>query len=211
MARLGRTPEQREIIGCYTLVVPVRVHISAEDRFDDVCRAVSASAKAASAHKSIGFTSIMKILKEEYGITEPSMYAFNWYSKVIRSDTPVRVRFSTSGEMREHLMWNVFAGTDGITSAFDYCEGVYNAERAEYLADSLCAIIKSGAENPAVREIPLTGEKETARLSEIFGTSYAIDDNATIPSLFRDAAKKYKDAPALYADGKSSPIPSWTN
>lgn len=124
MARLGRTPEQREIIGCYTLVVPVRVHISAEDRFNDVCRTVSASAKDASAHKSIGFTTIMKMLKEEYGITEPSMYAFNWYSKVIRSDTPVRVRFSTSGEMREHLMWNIFAGTDGITSAFDHCEGV---------------------------------------------------------------------------------------
>lgn len=202
MARAGRTPEQSDIIGCYTLVVPVRVHISADDSFDDACRAVSASAKDASAHKSIGFTSIMKTLREEYGMTEPSMYGFNWYNKVLQSDTPIRLRFSTSGEMRDHLMWNIFADKDGISSDFACRDGVYDAERAEYLADSLCAIIKSGAKNSLVREIPLTGEKEEKRLAEIYGTAYEIDDNATIPSLFRDAAKKYKDAPALYADGK---------
>lgn len=127
MARAGRTPEQSDIIGCYTLVVPVRVHISADDSFDDACRAVSASAKDASAHKSIGFTSIMKTLREEYGMTEPSMYGFNWYNKVLQSDTPIRLRFSTSGEMRDHLMWNIFADKDGISSDFACRDGVYDA------------------------------------------------------------------------------------
>lgn len=204
MARLGRTSEQADIIGCYTLVIPVRVHIFADDSFDDVCRAVSVSAKAASAHKSIGFSSILKVLGEEYGITEsPSMYGFNWYSRPLQSETPIRLHFSTDGAMQGHLTWNIFTDKNGLTSAFDLRNGVYDATRAEYFADSLCSVILSGMENPNVRNISLTAHKETERLSAICGTSYEIDDSATIPSLFGNAAKQYANATALYAGGQS--------
>lgn len=204
MARLNRSPSEMETIGCYTQVVPVRIHISSEDSFDDVCRAVSASAKAASAHKAAGFSSIMRILREGHGIAEsPSMYDFNWYSRPLQSETPVRLRFSTAGEMRGHLAWNIFTDRNGLTSSFDLRDGVYDATRAEYLSDSLCSIIRGGEGNPRVRNISLTAREETKRLSAVCGTEYGIDGSATIPSLLRSAAKRYGSAPALFADGRS--------
>lgn len=204
MARRNRIPDESETIGCYTLVVPVRIHISAKDRFDDVCRAVSTSAKAASTHKAIGFSSILKILKEEYGITEtPSMYGFNWYSRPLQSETPICLRISVAGEMQGHLTWNIFTEKEGLTSTFDLHNGIYDTVCAKYLADSLCSIIHSGEENPEVPNISLTAREETERLSAIYGTAYEIDSGATIPSLFRNAARQYANAAALYADGQS--------
>lgn len=204
MARLNRSPSEMETIGCYTLVVPVRIHISPEDSFDEVCRAVSASAKAASAHKSVGFSSIMRTFREISGrIGSPSMYGFNWYSRPLQSETPIRLRFSTEGEMQGHLTWNIFTDKDGLNSDLDMRNGIYDTARGGYVLDSLCAIIRSGEENPQVRNISLTAHKETKRLSAICGTEYKIDGSATIPSLLRCAAKRYGAAPALYSDGRS--------
>lgn len=204
MARLNRSSSEMETIGCYTLLVPVRVHISSEDSFDEVCRAVSASAKAASAHKSIGFSLIMRTFRETSGLGgSPSMYGFNWYSRPLQSETPIRLQFSTAGEMQGYLTWNIFTGKDGLHSDLELRNGIYDTVRGEYIFDSLCAIIRSGEENPPVRSIALTAHKETERLSTICGAEYKIDGLATIPSLLRCAAKRYGTAPALYADGRS--------
>lgn len=200
MARRNRTGAESDVIGCYTLVVPVRVHISAEDRFDDVCRKLSASAKAASAHKSIGYSAILKILKEEHGIAEaPSMYGFNWYSRSLQSTTPIMLRISTAGEMQGHLTWNVFTEREGLTSSFDLRNGIYDADRAKYLSESLCGILRMGVNDPAVRQIPVVAAEERKRLSQVRGVTYETDGEATIPSLFRDAVRRYGKAAALYS------------
>lgn len=204
MPRLNRTSDEAETIGCYTLVVPVRIKISAKDRFDDVCRLLCASAKEASEHKSIGYSSILKILKEECGIVEaPSMYGFNWYSRPLQSETPIRLNISVAGEMQGHLTWNIFTDKKGLTSTFDLRSGVYDTVRAKYLIDSLCSMIRNGKVNPEVCAIPLAAQEEKERLFEIYGTEYEISGDATIPSLFRDAARRYGNAVAIYADGQS--------
>lgn len=204
MARLNRAQNELDTIGCYTLVVPVGIHITAEDRFDDVCRNLSASAKSASAHKSIGYSAILKILREEHGISEsPSAYGFNWYSKPLGSDTPIELTISTDGEMQGHLTWNIFTQKDGLRSTFDLRDGVYDEERACLLLDSLCEILRGGAENQTVAEIPIVGSAEKEKLSEIHGTKYEIDGDATIPSLFRAAARRNPNDPCLYSGERS--------
>lgn len=204
MARLNRSAEELDTIGCYTLVVPVRLRISAEDRFDDICRKLSMAAKAASAHKSIGYSAILKILREENGITEaPSSYGFNWYSRALQSATPIELRVSTSGEMQGHLTWNIFAQKQGLTSSFDLRNGIYDAERAGCLAESLCGILRSGLENREIRKISVVAAREREKLSLIHGASYETDGEATIPSLFRAAVRGNRDALALCAGEQS--------
>lgn len=204
MARRNRSASESETIGCYTLVVPVRIHIAADERFDDVCRNLSAAARAASARKSIGYSAILKILREEYGLSEaPSAYGFNWYSQVLQSTTPVELRISTAGELQGHLTWNIFAQKEGLTSSFDMRNGIYSSERAKSLAESLCEILRGGTENRCVRQIRIVAAGEKEKLSLIRGTAYEIDGGATIPSLLREAARRNKDAVAIYAGERS--------
>ena len=204
MARRNRGAAESETIGCYTLVVPVRIHIAADERFDDVCRNLSAAAKEASAHKSIGYSAILGILREEHGITEsPSMYGFNWYSQALHSTTPIELHISTAGGMQGHLTWNIFAQKEGLTSSFDLRNGIYDTGRASCLAESLCEILSSGMENREIRQIPIVSALEKKKLSLIRGASYEINGEATIPSLFREAVRRNREAAALCAGTQS--------
>lgn len=204
MARRNRGAAQAETIGCYTLLVPIRVRIAAHDRFDDVCRTVCVAAKAASAHKGIGYSAIARILREEQAMRgAPSMYGFNWYALALQSATPMELRISTAGEMQGHLTWNLFTQKEGLTSYFDLRNGIYDAERAEYLAESLREILRRGAQNEPVSQIPVVAAREKERLSLIRGASYETDSEATISSLFQKAARRSADAPALYVGAQS--------
>lgn len=204
MARRNRGEAESQTVGCYTLVVPVRIHIAADDRFDDVCRKLSAAAKQASSHKSIGYSAILKILREEHGITEaPPLYGFNWYSRALQSTTPIELCISTAGEMQGHLTWNIFAQKEGLTSSFDLRNGIYDEGRAHCLIESLCGIVCSGKENSEIGQIQIVAAREKEKLSHIRGAEYETDGAATIPSLFRDAARRNGDAVALYAGAQA--------
>lgn len=204
MARRNRGIAQSQTVGCYTLVVPVRIRIASDDLFDDVCRNLFSAAKAASAHKSIGYSAILKILREEHGISEaPSMYGFNWYSQALQSTTPIELRISTAGEMQGHLTWNIFTQKEGLISSFDLRKGIYDYSRANFLAESLCAIVHDGTKNRKIGQIPVVAAGEKKKLSLICGTAYEIDGEATIPSLFRAAARRNGEAVALYAGERS--------
>lgn len=204
MARRNRGVAESETVGCYTLVVPVRIHIDVNDRFDDVCRNISAASKAASAHKSIGYSAILKILREEHGISEaPSVYGFNWYSRALQSTTPIELSISTAGEMQGHLTWNIFAQEEGLISSFDLRNGIYDIDRASCLAESLCEILRSGMDNSEIRQIRIVAAREKEKLSRVVGTAYETDGEATIPSLFRNAARRNKDAVALCVGSQS--------
>ena len=54
MPRLNRRPEEMETLGCYTLLVPVRIHIDGKDSFLDVVRKAAKAGREASKHKGYG-------------------------------------------------------------------------------------------------------------------------------------------------------------
>lgn len=99
MPRLNRTREQMDILGCYTLLVPVRVQVDGGDSFAALCRKVKEAARAASAHKGCGFDRILSALREESIIGESlSEYVFNFYRFSFCADFRYRVRFSVAGK-----------------------------------------------------------------------------------------------------------------
>ncbi len=109
MPRLGRTAEQLDTLGCFTLLVPVRVKTDITDSFAALCRKTAHASREASRHKYTGFDKILSILREEGTISESlSEYVFNFYRFQYQTDLAYQVRFSVAGDMHNHLTFSLF-------------------------------------------------------------------------------------------------------
>lgn len=203
MPRLGRTPDQMDVLGCFTLLVPVRVRTECKKEgrrsFAVLCLEAECAAREASAHKRVGFDRILAVLRGDGTISEAlSEYVFNFYRYQYHTELDYRVRFSVAGDMSNHMTFNLFYDRDGsLNLQFDYNKQYYTKDRAVYFADALCAILEQG-----VRENVLSqpvGEAEYQKVVSIAGKQIDIRDDLTIPSLYRLAANRYRDRPAVYA------------
>ncbi len=217
MPRLNRTPEQMDTLGCYTLLVPVRVRVEGTDSFAALCRRVKRASGEASAHKGCGFDRILSVLRDENIIGESlSEYVFNFYRFSFQAGFPYSVRFSVAGEMSNHLTFNLFGNEKkSLDLQPDYQESIYTEEKARYFCDAILSVVAQGI--TGVREvrsglvptaghtveklsdITTVGEAEYRQVTSVAGKSFPIEKELTIPALLRRAAKKHQDAPALYA------------
>ena len=89
MPRLARTQEQMSTIGCYTLLVPVRVTVNQNESFSQLCHRVEIASREASAHKNFGYDKILENLRDNDIVTEAiSEYVFNFYRYEFNTDIP---------------------------------------------------------------------------------------------------------------------------
>lgn len=205
MPRLNRTEGQRRILGCYTLLVPVRVSIEETDTFPELCRSLQHAAKEASAHKELGFEQILSALREADAAGESlSEYVFNFYRFSFQTKLTYRVRFSVAGAMQNHMTFNLFYNEKGgLDLQFDYRKGIYTEESTDYLRDALFRILSEGMQTEEERK-PLSrqsivGKAEELDVTSVTGKTIPIPEDLTIPSLFRRAAAQYPERPAVYA------------
>ena len=215
MPRLNRAPGQMGTLGCYTLLVPVRVQVERTDTFAELGRKVKRASGEASAHKGCGFDRILSALRDENIVGESlSEYVFNFYRFSFCTDLRYSVRFSVAGEMSNHLTFNLFRNERaGLDLQLDYRETVYTEEQAGYFGDAILTIIEQGIAGgvfsafagtadqtvKTLADIKMLGEAEYRKITSMKGKSVPVEKNLTIPSLFRQAALQYQDAPALYA------------
>lgn len=207
MPRLNRTPEEMDTLGCFTLLVPVRVTVERTDTFAALCRKVKDAAREASAHKGCGFDRILSVLREESpAMDSVSDYVFNFYRFVFRTKVNYSVRFSVAGEMQNHLTCNLFWNeSGGLDLVADYRVGVYTEETAAFFCDAILSIVsgglrcEGGAGHAVLRDMRILGKAEYDKVTSVEGKSFPVDGGLTIPSLFSRAASLYGDRPALYA------------
>lgn len=147
---LNRTVEQMDTLGCYTLLVPVRVRVDAEDTFVELCRKVKAAAGEASLHRTCGYNHILNILREESIVGESvSEYMFFFDQFSLQTDFRYKVRFNVAGNMPNHLTLSLFSNEKGgLDLQLDYQEGVYTKKGARNLSEAVITILSGG-----VREI----------------------------------------------------------
>ncbi len=210
MPRLNRTQGQRNTLGCYTLLVPVRVRVEGADTFVQLCRRVKQASAEASAHKGCGFDRILSVLREEAVTGETvSEYVFNFYRFSFHADFPYSVRFSVAGDMSNHMTFNLFwSESGGLDMQADYQQSVYTEEKAGYFLDAILTVLSDGIPGESrgdalapkmLSDIRTMGEAEYRKVTSVKGKTFPVGKELTIPSLFRRAAKQYGDAPALYA------------
>lgn len=204
MPRLNRRPEQMDILGCYTLLVPVRVTVTQEDTFLELCKKTERAAREASAHKRVGYDRILSALRDENMISEAlSEYVFNFYRFRYQTDLKYNVSFSVAGDMKNHMtLTAVYNEKGGLSLLLDYCGGVYTKEKAEDFSKALFQILSDGMENRTVSEIQSIGDAEYEKAASVKGPSFEIGTELTIPSMLKCAAKQYAEKPALYAGNK---------
>ncbi len=205
MPRRNRGENELGVLGCYTLLVPVRVSVKQKDTFGEVCRKVQEASRLAASHKKDGFDHILQALKEEnLNFDSISGYAFNFYSFEIKTDMEYSLAFSVAGEMQNDFRWNMFRQPEGLSFTIDLREGAYDAEgeeigKAAYFAAGVSEILRQGVDGAEVNEISIVGEAERNHLLSVKGEEHILDDEATIPSLIQEAVFQYGHRPALYA------------
>lgn len=203
MPRLGRdSEEERARYGCHTTAVPVRVTVEDGMTFPALCAHALERSRSASAHKDYGIDRILTDLKNG-GIINGAVseYTLNFYQMELPSPIPYDIDMSMDGAMHNHLTLNLtsFGGVTEI--CYDMRDGVYDEAATRRFHDALLHIISEGMAAPErpVGDIEIVGDDERSLLRNQKGREVAVSDTATIPSLFRCAAREYADAPALYA------------
>lgn len=204
MPRLGRNASQLYALGCFTLLVPVRINIEETDSFSAVCIKAKKAAQTASAHKGYGFEKIRRLCVEENPeVTALSEYVFNYYKYEINSTISHTLSVSVAGAMHNHLTWNVFSFDGKTHFSFDMRKGVYGQRRIGYFTDSIEAILSQGMEGRTVQETDIIGANEREAIFAVKGKEIGLDSKASIVSIFRRAVKEYGSRPALYAGENS--------
>lgn len=196
MSRLNRNAATAETLGCYTLVVPVRIRLKGCEHFSDLCRRAQETAKEASLHKGAGFSSIARASNVKGAFSE---YGFNYYDFKLRTETDCTLSLSVAGALKNHLVWNLFADGECM---LDGRAGIYDEETARFFADAMRRILEDGVKDMPLEEIRTLGAEELSRLEQIHGEEMPFGQDETIPSLLRSTAAACPDAPAVYAGDK---------
>lgn len=201
MPRLNRRPEQMNTLGCYTLLVPVRVQIDPEDTFVDLCAKTAEASRKASVQKDFGYDRILSVLRENDVISEAlSEYVFNFYRFRFETDLQYHISYSVAGAMRNHITCSIFHKENGSYDIrLDHHDSIYDKERAAYLGEALLSILTQGLSNPKLSDMRAIGQTEWDRILSVRGKEFAVDTELTIPSLFRRAVSENAEKPALYA------------
>ena len=203
MPRLGRdTQQERECYGCHTTAAPVRVAVADEATFPALCDLALERAREASAHKGYGIERILADLKNGGIINDTvSEYTLNFYQMALPSPVPYEIDMSMDGAMHNHLTVNITSFEGALELSYDARDGVYDAAATRRFHEALLHIVSTGMEEPErpASAFEITGEDETATLLNMKGKEIPVSSTATIPSLFRAAAREYADRPALYA------------
>lgn len=204
MPRLNRREEELKTLGCYTLLVPVRVRVAQTDTFGEICRRTARAARLASEHKEYGYENILQAAREENpGAGGLSEYVFNFYRYELHAGIRFTCSISVAGAMHNHFTWNIFKRGGELSFVFDLRDGVCDRRRAEFFMESILEILEQGMRGLPISRIPVAGSRERSLLLGVQGKRYAVDDEATIPSLFRKAAARFAERPALYAGEQS--------
>lgn len=205
MPRLNRdTDEKREMTGCFTLVVPVRVPVADEISFEELCRRTVSQSRLASAHKAYGMENIINDLRGGGLVTGAvSEYTLNYYSTGFATSVPCRIRMSMDGAMHNHLTLNITSFRGEYEILYDARDGVYTKEMTERFHESILHIIRQALEDgdaaiPA-GNYEILGPQEQDILMHMEGKRVPVSSTASIPSLFREAVSAYPGRPALYA------------
>ena len=207
MPRLGRdTEEERAAYGCHTQAIPVRITVDESLSFLQLCKLTCQKAREASSHKDYGIGNILTDLKNAGLVSGAvSEYTLNFYSAQMPSEIPYEIDMSMDGAMHNHLTLNITSFQGMLEIVYDMRDGIYNAARTRRFHEALMAIIAEGIRNAdsPIGAFEILGAAEQALLIQQEGKHIALDEAATIPSLFRDAVKHYADRTALYAGNQS--------
>lgn len=200
MPRLARSESEMYTVGCYTLLIPVRITIDPEETFAELCCRLKLLSQEASSHKKIGYSQILRDISEECDLSDAlSEYVFNYYSDIIKSKLDYELSISVAGAMRNHLTFNIFLQDNDLTFTYDIHNGIYNDEMVDYFSDSIHLILYEGFRGTKTGQLSIIGKNEKSRLLSVYGRKLVHDRNDTIPSLFRSAANRFCDRPALYS------------
>lgn len=199
MSRLGRKREQMRTLGCYVLIVPVRITVEEEDTFEQVYEKALASSNIAASGKEFGFDNILKVAKEE-GITPETLSAnvYSYFRHKMDSEMEFHLDVSAAA-MHNDLTFNVVAFDKEIEFSLDLADKVYDKSKGIAFIESISNILEQSIDGARVGDLVIVSQHDKEKVMGIKGKTIELNPKDTIISLFERVVKEYPDRMALYA------------
>ena len=209
MPSSGRRPDQRNLVGMFANVIPLRVLTDPLMSVRELCRAVTSAQLSAMEHDRFPRNEIIRSWLQR-GSTQPFSAIVNFVS------VDMCTKFSTVKENanflnltgpQEDFELHVFDAKDGNSIEFrlDFHTARYAVQEAEQHLDSLLKILQCLPQHAEtlITEFPLLDESE--RLSELNASSGARRrtdiEGLSLSELFEVQARSTPDACALRHEG----------
>lgn len=208
--RLNRDQEaDREAAGMYTLAIPVRLQVSPETSFADLCRAVQTQSRQAAVHKSYGLSDIMDDLSRQ-GMAGALSYFTLSYQNFSLDQHGLSVRHAAhlGGAMTNLLTLHIldWDGNGHYQMQADYRQDYYTIYEVEQIVHMIFRILDQGLTDSALPCASIELMTETDKRNQamlLSGPVLPIDPEDTIISMFRRQANLHPDRRALSGKGPS--------
>ena len=208
--RLGRdTAEDRNAAGMYTTAVPIRLHITPETSFADLCREIQAQNRQAAAHKNYGLSEIMGDMSRQGMAGTLSHFTLSYQNFALPlHGLPVRYAMHFGGAMTNLLTLHIldWGGDGDYRFQLDYRAAYYTPYEISQIAQMLRTVLDQGMADSAqpCRAIELLSDTDKRSLSTLLsGPMLPVEPQATIVSRFRAQVALRPDARALSGKGPS--------
>lgn len=209
--RLNRdTEESRHASGMFTAVVPVRVALTAQMSFADLCREVQVQSRAAARYKNYSLSRILSDLQKEK--SAGNQISFFTLSFLGGSPQPrgeaIKIETHLGGAITNLATFVAIddTGLGDYRLQIDYRADYYSPAEIRRMADSLCLILDQGFSEVSFScsRMEILPESEKLRLKDLLsGPQNYGTEGETVVSLFRKQVSAHPELQALSGHGKS--------
>ncbi|HEX6367825.1 MAG TPA: amino acid adenylation domain-containing protein [Longimicrobium sp.] len=201
-------PETQDVIGYFANTLAVRLGVSPDEPFRALLQRARAAMLAASANQEAPLARVVQALRRDRSLVEAPLFgvmfafdaAFGGLALPGVSALPVPVDLGTAAF---DLTLAVENGADAWTTVLHYRTGRFRPDAMERMAAHFQALLQGAAAGPdlPVRDLPLLGADERARLLVEWNAPRTPAADACIHTLVEAQAARTPRAPALVHPG----------
>lgn len=199
--RLNRDTEiERRTLGEFTVAVPVRLRLTPEKTFLELCGDSREQNRVCAAHKKYGYVSILDDLHQDGYEGAPSHFTLSFQQTRLNCRLGAEITLMESTVLANHLTMTVEQwDKDGFSVMYDYFGSLYTQEEFLNIHAVFSKILEEGMKAPSasIDSLPILPDAQKERLQGFQHNPVEYDKSQTIISLFRKQAEKSPDSPAV--------------
>ena len=188
-------------IGMFVKTLPLHISVPQSGDTVEFLRFVEKKLYATLKNDCISFAE----LASGYGVNADVSFVYQseLLSEVEIGQNSVLPKQLPLNDCQAKILCMVLKGEKGYKIHTEYQKSTLTKEMAESISEMIFRVAEGIIDSDDLGEIKLTGEKDEELIKNINETARAYDESETVNSVFEQAAKRFKDRPALRFNGKN--------
>ena len=199
-----RTSEVEGLMGFFVNTLVLRSNLEDNPDFETFIKKVESTTLSAYEHQDVPFEQLVEYLQVTRELNRNPLFQvlFNLQHEGEKfSLGNLEVLPEETGEYlsRFDLLFNAFAGSEGLFLKIDYSKELFTREHIEKLVDYYEAFLNSLLKEPTKKlsEVSLLGEKEQNQLTSWNANQHEYAKDKTVHQLFEEQAEKTPNSTAI--------------